>query len=626
MINMAVSTIVTEASELVANGKISEAADCVGRYLRMAVPRPFELEVCGRLLAEWSAAGFWVDDPVKVAVIGSYTTENIVSALRCAWCMEGHLINVYEAPFGAYQQEILDPNSGLYMHQSDIVLIALGYRDLPTIHDANISQSDLDRLLDAYVARWEALWRQLYETSQCSVWQHTFEAVSNSYLGPADRFQSARSERIARLLNERLRDEAPSFVHWIDTAFLAQRVGVENWADSRLYYSGKFGFNPRFLDRYTATLSGLVRARLGATKKALVTDLDNTLWGGVIGDDGLQGIELGPETPSGEAYADFCEYLRDLGQRGVILAVCSKNDPEIARRVFDSHPAMPLKFKDFSAFQCSWEDKAAGLREISRQLNIGLNHIVFVDDNPVECELIRKELPEVTVIELADDPTKFIDLVERGHWFDSNAFSKEDQLRRQSYQANSRIDHDREAATDLPSFLRGLEMTSHFRRAVSADVLRIAQMEMKTNQFNLTTRRYDETRLRAMLNDPQRVIYVANLRDRFADHGLVTALNLIRDGETWRIDSWLMSCRVFSRSLEYFVFQELLKDGKRAGIKRIIGEYLPTERNKVTKSLFSDLGFVAIPGTKGLWEFTISSDRGNASKVFIDAEISDGPS
>jgi len=316
------------------------------------------------------------------------------------------------------------------------------------------------------------------------------------------------------------------------------------------------------LPDYVARFRAALRQATGRGKKVLVLDLDNSLWGGVIGDDGVDGLALGPGSPRGEAFEAFQAYAKALAARGVILAVCSKNDRAIAETGF-SHAASRLALADFAAFECGWTDKVFGLRRIAQTLNLGLDAMVFADDNPAECALVRAELPEVAVVELGADPAEFVARLEEGYWFAAQGFSAEDFTRNQAYQARAQAAQAREEAVDLDGFLRGLDMQGRVFRADAAAIPRIAQLEGKTNQFNLTARRYDEAAIAAFAAREDALV----------------------------IDSWLMSCRVFSRTLEHFMLRALCREAQLRGLTWLRGEYIPTPKNAVVADLFPRLGF-----------------------------------
>jgi FkbH-like protein len=280
--------------------------------------------------------------------------------------------------------------------------------------------------------------------------------------------------------------------------------------------------------------------------------------------------------------------------------VCSKNDPAIAMAAF-SHPHLQLRPEDFAIIECSWEDKIHGLTQVSRKLNLGTDALVFADDNPVECALVRQQLPSVAVVELGSDPGSFVAKLEAEHWFDLPAYTPEDLARAQSYTVRRQVEEARAQTVDMPSFLRSLEMRGRLYEATGSDLPRIAQLEQKTNQFNLTTRRYSASAIDEYAERPDVVMLAFGLRDKFGNHGLVSSLIGLLEGSSLRIDSWLMSCRVFSRTVEAFIMQRLIDLARQRGAQRIVGEYLPTERNRVVADLYQRLGFECGDAERRIW-------------------------
>jgi len=565
----------------------------------------FELEMLGRFLRDVSNADDSKIPLIRVAIVSGYTSDPIVSAMRVAMLAEGFCTEVYEAPFGVYRQEILSPSSALYAFDPKIILVVAPASDIAGMPLGPMSQSDIEIELDREVEQWRSLWAGLNKHSSAIILQHTFEAPDVSYLGIAERSVPWGPTRFITELNERLISTSRGSVHWVDVDNLATTVGRRNWHDPRLKYHGKLAFSSVFLPEYTTLLGGALRCALGRTKKALIVDLDNTLWGGVIGDDGMEGIRLGPDTPDGEAYQAFCRYVGDLGRRGVILGVCSKNEMPNVAEVFDNHRHMPLRLDDFAVMRCNWEDKASNLKAISLELNIDVSAIVFLDDNPAECELVRQVLPAIHVIQMDGDPASFIRRLDCERLFDSQSYSEEDVKRSKSYQARAKTAALQVSAPDLESYLTSMEMHGEIWLARNEDIARLAQMEAKTNQFNMTTRRWTAHNIGRFIDADDHDVLCFQLFDIFADHGLVGSMIISYQGAEIRILSWLLSCRVFSRTCEEFMLSELVKHALEKGVSRIIGEYVATEKNKIVASLYSRLGFVAIDND-GLFELEIS--------------------
>lgn len=586
-------TVVQDCRQLVKQGEGSAALAHLRGGLRSGNTQPFEYDLAGQLLAEIGALVPTSDSfPVfRIGILADHTIAVLANAIRCAMLEEGMLAMVYAAPFGAVFPEIFDGNSGVYREPRDAVLLAFHHHNIEYPEQPLSAAEQIEGLAKRTVGRWEEAWAALRKNMVCPVFQHTLVPPGISWLGAVEQGMPGSPDQFIARINQLSRNRAPAFVHWVDTAGLAQRIGLRNWHDPRMFYYGKFGFSSQYVRDYINVFLGALRAATGRNRKCLVVDLDNTLWGGVVGDVGVAELKLGPGTPEGEAYEDFCLYLKNLQRRGVMLAVCSKNEETTAREVFERHPHMPLKLADFAAFCCNWVDKASNLARLAQQLNIDLAHLAFVDDNPAECELVRLKLPEVAVVALPEDPADFVNRVDEAHLFDTAHLSREDLLRAQSYRARAQAEEVKLAAGNLDDYFTDLRMTGKCFRAGDAEVARLAQMELKTNQFNLTTRRYDADRIRACLRDEHMAVFACTLSDRLANHGIVSSVITRREGKDMVIDSWLMSCRVFSRTLEQFIMNALIEFARSNNMERIVGVYLPTPKNKVVKDLFCSMGF-----------------------------------
>lgn len=571
------------------------------RHRAAAAATPAAIFAAGEAI---SAAAAGSDMPVqRIAILGALTTDYLAHAITCAVAREGAMPLVHQAPFGSYVQEILDPSSGVHKFDPDLVVLAPDWRELT---DALPPQDGAaaDRSVAGKAALFRELWQRLSTRPGRRIIQHLLIPPAEGLTGAAERLLPGTRAAQARRLNALLLESAPSHVHWIDMEALAASGGA-GFAPARLYLSARVPFDVRFLPAYVEAFGGAWRDASARAKKVLVLDLDNTLWGGVIGDDGVEGIRLGPGSPQGEAFLAWQHYVRALAARGVVLAVCSKNDPTVAESAF-AHPASVLKREDFAAFVCSWEDKAQGLRRVSATLNLGLDSMVFVDDNPAECALVTETLPEVTVVHLGTEPARFAEKLAAGHWFDRSRISEEDLARGKMYAARAAAAEASAGATDIGTFLASLEMRGRLYRPKEADMLRVAQLEMKTNQFNVLTRRFDEAALRAFLADPAAEVLVLRLADRFGDHGLVSTLIAVVRGEVMEIESWLMSCRVFSRSAEEFMMNGLVERARARGLARIRGTYRPTAKNRVVAELYPRLGFAEVEAA-AVWELDLAA-------------------
>jgi FkbH-like protein len=411
-------------------------------------------------------------------------------------------------------------------------------------------------------------------------------------------------------LNERLRAPDPSTLV-LDAAALAASVGLDRWHDPRDWHWAKLPLARRLMPLWADHVGRLLGALRGKGRRVLALDLDNTLWGGVIGDDGLEGIVLGQGNAAGEAFLDVQRTALRLRERGIVLAVCSKNQDDVARGPFRRHPEMRLREEHISVFQANWTDKATNLRAISEALSLGLESFVFLDDNPVERAQVRRELPEVAVPELPDDPAWYARTLLAAGYFETTSFTQADRDRADQYAQNARrLELAREIG-DPASFLRSLDMVARVAPFDREGRARIAQLINKTNQFNVTTRRYTEAEVAAFEGDPSVWTLQVRLADRLGDNGMVSVAIARREPPVWRVDSWLMSCRVLGRRLEDLVLDRMVEAARAEGVTAILGEYRPTQRNEMVRDLFARLGFQRVDedAERTLWRLDVTTWR-----------------
>jgi FkbH-like protein len=438
----------------------------------------------------------------------------------------------------------------------------------------------------------------------------TLPQVPSALFGSFERGVPGTTQWMIDRFNTELRTSvAGSSDLLLDTAALAEAVGLTRWHDPVQWALGKFPCAHDVVPLYADWLGRLIAAARGKSRKCLVLDLDNTLWGGVIGDDGLGGIVLGNGSPAGEAFLSVQQAALALRARGVVLAVSSKNDDEVARGPFRQHPEMLLKESHIAVFQANWRDKAANLTAIAETLNIGIDSLVLLDDNPAERAQVRGALPEVAVPELPEDPAFFAQTLLAAGYFESIAFTAEDRQRADQYQANAARAELLGAATDLDSYLRSLDMKAIVGRFDSVARARITQLINKTNQFNLTTRRYTESQVTALEDASEGLTLQIRLLDKFGDNGIVAIVICLPHGADWVIDTWLMSCRVLNRKLEETTLNCIMAAAKSAGVRSVIGLYLPTERNDMVREHYPKLGFERFGDAEGgtRWRLDVGS-------------------
>lgn len=542
--------------------------------------------------------------PVRLAVLGSSTTAQLSPLLTLHGLAAGLELEIHETPFGAYRQEILAPSSALYAFKPEAVLLFVNYRDA----EEGPPEAEADR--------WAGLWRLLRESAGCAVLMNSFDVPAERPGGnleaslPDSRL--ARLRRLNVLLAERAQGGAALLV---DCDHLSGVVGKERWHDARFWHHARQAIAPAALPHYAAEAAAVLMAAFGRARKCLVLDLDNTLWGGVVGDDGIAALEIG-ETPRGEAFVEFQRYVKALARRGVLLAVCSKNNEANAREPFEKRPEMVLRLDDFSVFVANWEDKATGLRAIAKKLNLGIDALAFADDAAGEREFVRRFCPEVAIVDLPEDPAEYCQTLDALRLFETVSVSAEDRGRAAHFMAETARRALKEQAPDLASFLHDLDMRAETGPFQEADVARLAQLINKTNQFNLATRRTTEAEVRALIADEDAWTLSVRLADRLGDYGLISAVIARKRGDDFEIDTWLMSCRVLGRDIEKLVYNKLVSAARAAGAKALVGRYLPTAKNVLVKDLLAGFGFA--PQAEGAWRLSLPQ-----AKIF-EVAISDG--
>ncbi|MBS1033360.1 HAD-IIIC family phosphatase [Gluconobacter cerinus] len=564
-------------------------------------------------------AGSWLkpDQPdfaeVKVHLMGTATTDMIARAVALACVQERLYPNITQSLFGAFISDVLDPASPLYEIQPDIVIIVSDWRSLVTDIPPSASVDEVTTIIDRKAVEIINLWKRISSGTGAKIIHHFPSPPPFRLTGVAEDYLPASyANQLCQLLAKLWSTETFG-VQILDMKAFALEHGAARCFSPRIWYSAKLPIENGALPVYVPLIRSALRGTRNAQKKALVLDLDNTLWGGVIGDDGIAGIKLGNGDAVSEAFLAFQTYVRRLASRGIILAVCSKNDPETARLGFE-HPESALSIDDFAAFECSWGDKANGLRNIAKTLNIGLDSLVFVDDNPVECALVEKELPEVSVIHLDGEPADFINQLEAGYWFQFQKYSQDDFGRSESYAVRAAALAEQESATDLPSYLRSLDMTGTVRMPEEGQLERVVQLIHKTNQFNLLTQRLDSHTISGILAKPEGIVLACSLKDKFGDHGLVSVLVAEQKNNTLQIVEWVMSCRVFSRTFEQFIINALIEKARELGARVIVGAYAETPKNRVVADLYPRLGFIAIGDNT--WSLDIT-DKLSLRETFV---------
>lgn len=529
--------------------------------------------------------------PLRLAIVGGPTTIQLRQLIEVFLAGEEIAAEIYEGDYGLFRQEILTSGSQLDLFQPQFVFLATGARDVARYPAIDADSAQVENLAAAEVADWAHLWKTAKSRWNATLIQNNFEIAPERVLGHYSLRHPAAREHYLGRLNRMLAEQAPPFVVLHDVNGLAAEFGAASWFDPRFYHEFKMPCGAECLPAYAHSVVSVLRAVLGRSKKVVALDLDNTLWGGVVGDVGAGGIKLGQGSGEGEAFLAFQKYLRELSLRGIVLAVCSKNDEARAREPFERRADMLLKMSDLACFVANWENKADNLRRIAEQLKLKLDSFVFVDDNPAERALVRRFLPEVAVPDLPEDPAGYIQAVARHRFFETTSFTREDAARTRYYADDSRRKELAAGASDLDAFLKSLAMRMKVEPIHELNIERVTQLVNKSNQFNLTTRRYTLAELRALAADPEWHTLTFSLRDSLGDNGLISVILLHRQGDTMSVDTWVMSCRVLQRGVEQFARNELIDLSNREGCAWLCGTYLPTAKNALVANHYAQLGF-----------------------------------
>jgi FkbH-like protein len=550
------------------------------------------------------------DAPLRrIAVLSDAAVQHLVPLIEALLARRGVRAEVYLAEFDAIELEIFNADSGLYRFAPDavVVLNALNSLRLKFYREAGERATFADRSAD----RMAGLWDTLRARSQAVVLQANFPLPYERPFGNFDHKVEDAFYPTVQRLNARIAELARQRSHVLinDVEGLASYVGRMNWWDERLWTLAKAYCSLEHLPRVAQNVVDIVLAGSGQLVKCVVLDLDNTLWGGVIGDDGMEGIAIGP-FGEGEPFHRLQHFLLELQRRGIVLAVCSKNEQANAIEPFRSHPEMVLREEHIAVFVANWHPKPDNIRHIREALNIGFDSIVFLDDNPFERELVRKALPEVIVPELPEDPSDYLRVLSELNLFETTSYSDEDRRRATLYRENAQRSLAQSSFSDISDYLRSLDMQVTMRRFDAFHLPRIVQLLQRSNQFNLTTRRYSLPECEAMMEREECLPFYVKLADKFGDNGLISVVVLNVRGAELEIDSWLMSCRVLGRGVEQYTMNEVVALARERGCEFVTGRYIPTAKNGMVREFYSQFGFERIAGEEGgeaLWRLDVSS-------------------
>jgi FkbH-like protein len=567
-------------------------------------------------------AGMGRAEDLRIAILGGATTDFLEQPLKLELETLGLGSTVFCADFNNYVPELLDANSKSAAFRPNVAVVLVtphNIADWPAVGD---SPEAVQALVHRVSDQWLGLCEAFHKHTNCEI------VLSNLHLLPTRAAGNVGTKlpwdrnSFLRQINLALGRKAPAYVHILDIETLSAIYGISNWFDARFWHHAKQPVSFACVVPLVRNLASIIGALYGRTAKCLVVDLDNTLWGGVVGDDGVGGLKIGEGDAEGEAFKAFQEYLLLLKKRGLLLAVCSKNDEANALEPFAALPDMVLKREDFVSFKANWDPKPGNIEQIARELNIGLDALVFVDDNPAERELVRQSLPQVKVVELSSDPADFPLLLDQCGWLDVVKLTDEDIRKTDQYLENLQRDALMVQHADYDTYLASLEQKAVLREFEPTHLDRITQLINKTNQFNLTTRRLTRSEVEALAGRDDTVTAYVRLVDRFGDNGLISVVIGHREGAVLHIDVWLMSCRVLKRGVERLLANHLFERARAMNVESVRGAYIPTAKNRMVENLYRELGFApAGNGDDGTlyWELRVQDYKPEPVQITVSA-------
>lgn len=534
---------------------------------------------------------------IKLALVGDTATQLLATAIRGMGAERGYNINLYEADYNQVERQMLDPTSELYQFDADFVVIFQSTHKLGE-HHSLLTTEQQATLADERISFLISVCENPALAGKKIIYFNYPEIEDTVFGSYANKVESSFTYQVRKLNYELMRlSQQYQNLFICDIAALQNKLGRDMMFAANVYTSTEMILSMDALPYMASRVMDIVCAVKGQFKKCLILDLDNTVWGGVIGDDGMEGIQLGHGLGIGKAFTEFQMWVKKLKHRGIIICVASKNNEETAKEPFEKHPDMVLKLDDIAVFQANWDTKVDNIRTIQQILNIGFDSMVFLDDNPFERNIVRENIKGITVPELPEDPAEYLEYLYSLNLFETASYSSLDKDRTKQYQVEAQRVSLSKTFTNEADFLKSLNMVSVVSGFTKFNTPRVAQLSQRSNQFNLRTVRYTDADIEALANDPNVIDLSFTLEDKFGDNGLIAVVIMKpQDKETLFVDTWFMSCRVLKRGMENFTLNTMVEKAKAAGYKKIIGEYLPTPKNGMVAEHYPQLGFIPIEG------------------------------
>jgi FkbH-like protein len=545
----------------------------------------------------------------NIAILGGSTTSEIKNILEIFLLNYGVKPNFYESDYNKYYEDSLFGNNELDNFNPDIIYIHTTNQNIIKFPEISDSSQDIDTLLSNEIQRYKSIWEGLSKFN-CAIIQNNFDYTENRSLGNLDCYDIHGKTYFINKLNDEfsLNGREMQNLYINDINYLSSYIGLRHWFDTSLWHQAKYALSMDSIPELAFSISKIINSIFGKSKKCLVLDLDNTCWGGVIGDDGLHGIHIGTETAVAESYTAFQKYVKELKERGITLAVCSKNDFVNAKEGF-SHPESILRFADFTSFRANWDPKNKNIQDIANEINIGIDSLVFIDDNPVERDIVFSQIPSVSVPDVGTDVVEFIEHIDRNGYFEPISLSQDDVNRNQYYKDNKKRVSEQATFRSYGEFLASLEMTAEIKSFSKIYLDRITQLINKTNQFNLTTKRYTAGEIESIALSDDHITTYGKLTDKYGYNGLI-AISIGRiENKMCHIDLWLMSCRVLKRDMEFAILDEFVRKCEDKNISEIIGYYHKSTKNSMVSDLYEKFGFNLVDKNNedSIWKLDITN-------------------
>lgn len=562
----------------------------------------------------------------KIAVLGGSTTHDIIRVLELFLLNYGIEPQFYESEYAGYWQDAMFGNEALKEFAPDIIYIHTSNRNInryPSIADSTV---EIEALLEETYQHYETMWRKLETDYHCPIIQNNMELPFYRLLGNQDVSDGHGRIHFINALNDRFYAYAArqNIFYINDIHYLSSCYGLDKWSDPFFWHMYKYALCLSAIPTLSHNIANIIKSIYGKNQKALVLDLDNTLWGGIVGDDGVENIEIGQETSVGQVFTEFQQYIKSQKEIGIMLSVSSKNEHENAIAGLN-HPDGILKPEDFILIKANWEPKSRNVEAIATELNILPDSLVFIDDNPAEREIVRQQVPEVMIPEIGN-PEQYIKILDHSGFFEVTNLSEDDRKRNEMYQANVQRQQQVQNFGDYTEYLISLAMVGTIKPIEPIYMARIAQLTNKSNQFNLTTKRFTQSEIEEAAQSMQYITLYGKLEDKFGDNGVVSVIIGRVEGTLLHIELWLMSCRVLKRDMEFAMMDSLVKACKERGIQAMQGYYYKTAKNAMVKEFYALQGFKKekedeIGNT--VWYYKIENTYENKNKVIKVVEKDD---